>query len=66
MDNAAIRKMTQEERLQSMENLWDAIINDQNEPVSPAWHKEILSARRPKTDAGTASYVSLDEMKAGQ
>jgi hypothetical protein len=66
MDNATIRKMTQQERLQTMEILWDAIIHDQNEPTSPSWHEEILSARRAKIEAGTASYITLDEMKAGK
>lgn len=62
MDNAAIRKMTQEERLQTMENLWDAIIHDQNEPVSPAWYEENLNARRAKINAETVSYICLDEV----
>lgn len=64
MDNAEISKMTQQERLQAMEALWDALTHDQDELPSPAWHEEILSARRAKIEAGSASYITLDELKA--
>lgn len=63
MDNAEISKMTQQERLQAMEALWDALTHDQSEPPSPAWHEEILAARRARIEAGNATFVELDELK---
>ena len=59
-----IGKMTQQERLQAMEALWDALTHDASEPVSPAWHEEILANRRAKIEAGNATYIDLDTLKA--
>jgi hypothetical protein len=56
--------MTQQERLQTMEALWDAITHDQSEPPSPSWHEAILAARRAKMEEGSAEYVGLDELKS--
>src|SRR5690606_26094523 len=45
MDPNAIRKMSQQERLQAMEALWDALTHDGVEPSSPSWHQEVLASR---------------------
>jgi hypothetical protein len=63
MDNAEISKMTQQERLQAMEALWGALTHDQSEPLSPAWHEEILAVRRARIEADNATFVELDELK---
>lgn len=61
-----IQKMTPQQRLQTMEALWDAMIHEATEPASPEWHAEILSARRAKIEAGEAEFVSLAELKRGR
>lgn len=56
--------MSQTERLQAMEELWDNICHDEPLPESPAWHGSVLEQRRSRIEAGEAEYVSLDELKA--
>jgi len=64
MDPNAIDKMSQEEKLLAMEALWDSLTHGNSELPSPTWHKEILASRKAKMDAGEATYVSLQELKA--
>lgn len=61
-----IGKMTQQERLQAMEALWDALTHDDPEPESPAWHEEVLASRRAKIESGAANFVTLDALKASR
>jgi len=56
--------MTQIERLQAMEELWDAICHDESMLEPPQWHKNILSNRKQKIQSGTAKFVTLEELKA--
>ena len=53
--------LSSSERLQMMEILWNSIRKD--EPPSPAWHGEILAARRAKADAGEAEFITVPELK---
>ena len=64
MTNEAIRKMTRQEQLQAMEELWDALTHGDTEPESPSWHAEILASRRSKIEEGSAVFVSLEDIKA--
>jgi len=64
MNPDAINKMSQEEKLRAMEQLWDALTQGDTEPPSPLWHEEILASRKAKMDAGKATFVTLDELKA--
>jgi len=64
MDRKAVRKMTQQERLQAMEALWDALTQEGTELDSPLWHQEALVSRSAKLQEGKARFVSLNELKA--
>ena len=64
MDSNTIRKMSRTERLQAMEALWDALSHENAEPASPEWHQAVLANRQARITEGSASYVSLDELKA--
>jgi len=56
--------MTQSERLQAMEELWDTICHDASPLEPPAWHENILDERRKKIQSGTAEFVTLEDLKA--
>lgn len=62
MDRKAIRKMTMQERLQTMENLWNVLTSEGTEFDSPFWHQEILASRAGKLNKGNAFFVSLGEL----
>jgi len=64
MNREAIRKMTQQERLQAMENLWDVLTSEGTEFDSPLWHQEILASRAGNLEKGNARFVPLGELKA--
>lgn len=64
MDSDTINKMTGLEQLQTMEALWQALTHGETEPDSPVWHAEILEGRRAEIEKGTATYLTLEEVKA--
>ena len=53
--------LSKTERLQMMEVLWNAIRKD--EPETPPWHEEVLSARLAKAEAGKAEFLTVAELK---
>jgi putative addiction module component (TIGR02574 family) len=64
MTIAEISKMSVQERLQTMEALWDSLTHDAVEIKSPKWHEEILLERKEKIDNGKANFISLDDLKS--
>lgn len=66
MDADTISKMTRQQRLQAMESLWDALVHETVEPVSPDWHQAVLARRLGNIAEGNADYVSLEELKASR
>ncbi len=63
MQRDAISKMTVLERIQTMEQLWDSLLHDQECLPSPAWHKDVLSERGRRIESGEAKFLSLDDLK---
>ena len=63
MIHTEIKKMTVLERLQTMEELWDTLCQQENEMESPEWHKNILEERRGKIKKGETNLISLEELK---
>jgi len=63
MTTVEISKMSVQERLQTMEVLWDSLTHESTEIKSPGWHEEILRERKEKIKNGTAKFISLDELK---
>lgn len=65
MTTTEIKRMSTVERLQAMEELWDALCHEEQEIESPAWHGKILEERKKKIESGEAEFISIDELKAG-
>jgi len=61
---AEAKTMTQGERLQAMEELWDVMCHDDSALVPPEWHTNILSKRREKMESGKAKFITIEELKA--
>ena len=66
MDADSISKMTHQQRLQAMESLWDALVHETVEPVSPDWHQALLARRLGNIAEGKADYVSLEDLKVSR
>jgi len=59
MTIAQIKEMSTIERLQAMEELWDALCHEEQEIKSPAWHGEILEERKRKVESAGNSGDTL-------
>lgn len=59
-----LKKMSVIERLQAMEILWDSMLYEDGELVTPEWHEGILEVRKRKIANGSAEFISLAELKA--
>ncbi len=42
----SLEKMATEEKIKSMESIWDSLCQDEDSISSPNWHKEVLSFRK--------------------
>ena len=58
-----IRKMTIAQRILVMEQIWDSLIEDHQDPGSPPWHQNILEQRRNRIESGNAKFLSIDDLK---
>lgn len=61
---ADIKKMSTDERIQAMEALWDALLHEDIEPVSPQWHEDILVERKKSLKNKNTKFMSIEELKA--
>ena len=58
-----IERMSTAERLQAMEQLWDALWREAPELPSPDWHGDVLAARKTRADRGEAEFLTLDQFR---
>ena len=56
-------KMTIEEKLRALEEIWNSLTATPNEVPSPAWHKDVLKDREEKARKGDSRFVDWDEAK---
>ena len=66
MNTLEIKKMSRIERLQTMEALWDSLIDEESEIESPEWHGDILEERKRKIEKGNAEFLSLEKLRASR
>ena len=57
-------KMTAEEKVRTMEALWQSLSADPATVESPAWHEEQLRERERKIDSGESKFVDWEKAKA--
>jgi hypothetical protein len=63
MTTLEIEKMGTSERLAAIEMLWDALCHDDANIKSPAWHEEVLIARKQRIESGQAKFFTMDQLK---
>jgi putative addiction module component (TIGR02574 family) len=59
-----LNEMSVEEKLQTMEALWQSLSSDPATVESPAWHQEELAERERKIESGEAKFVEWEKAKA--
>jgi len=58
-----VSRLSKAEQLQAMEWLWASLSKKPAEIESPAWHGEVLAARKTKVDSVEAQFLSVQELK---
>ncbi len=61
--NLNLKEMTTEEKLQTMEILWDDICRIIPDFSSPSWHEDFLKERKQKILDGKDKFVDWDQAK---
>jgi len=59
----AIDSMTNFEKVNTMEYIWNALTAHYASAV-PDWHRDVLAARRRKIESGEVEYLSIEESEA--
>lgn len=58
-----LEDMSIEEKLQTMEALWDDLCKNADRIKSPSWHQEILDERERSLKNGDDEFVDWDRAK---
>lgn len=58
-----LNEMTVATKLRLMEELWDDLCRGEEQPVSPAWHGEVLAARAQRVASGEAEFHDWEKVK---
>lgn len=59
-----ISRLTNAERIELLNAVWDSIENKDEEIESPAWHAEVLAQRETEIASGKAKFIPWEEAKA--
>jgi len=58
-----VGKMTREEKLRVMEELWAELSRDEAQFESPAWHGEVLRQREEAVKSGKETFIDWEVAK---
>ncbi len=56
-------RMSVEEKLSAIEEIWASLEKNQLEIPSPAWHAEVLQATEQRVAAGESKFLDWEEGK---
>jgi hypothetical protein len=56
-------KMTIEEKIRAMENLWDDLCRHAADKLSPTWHEGVLRQRAQAESVGEAQFIDWEAAK---
>ena len=63
MNVTEVEKMSTQERIETMELIWDIMCRNEEAIASPTWHGEVLKKRMERMKSGEAKFYSLDEVR---
>jgi len=58
-----LEKMTLEEKLKLLEELWSDLLSHEDKVPSPQWHKDILEKREEKVKKGQETILDWNDAK---
>lgn len=59
----AIKEMTWDEKLRTMEELWESLSQDETRLESPSWHEDELRKTAARYDAGQEQPIDWSDAK---
>ncbi len=63
IESSEIERMSVQERLQTMEQLWDSLSHDAD-LHSPTWHRDVLVDRKARAQRGEAKFLTMEQLKS--
>ena len=63
LESSQIDKISVVERLQAIEQLWDAIWREAKDMASPEWHRDVLADRKARAERGEATFLTLAQLR---
>ncbi len=64
LEASLIERMSVAERLQVMEQLWDALARESGDIGSPEWHRGVLADRKARAERGEAKFLTLAQLRS--
>ncbi len=64
IDTSDINRLTVEDKMILIEQIWASLKHEGDALVSPSWHENVLAERRKKIDSGEARYLTLDQLRS--
>ncbi len=58
-----LSRLTNAERIELLNAVWESIENKDDEIDSPDWHGEVLAEREARISSGEAKFITVDELK---
>jgi hypothetical protein len=58
-----IEKMSIEEKIQTMESIWEDLCKTADKIISPSWHEKVLHNREESLKKGEAEYIDWNIAK---
>jgi hypothetical protein len=64
LEATQIERMSVAERLQAIEQLWEAICRAPKDVASPEWHGLVLKDRKARAESGEAKFLTLAQLRS--
>lgn len=64
IDTSDINRLTVEDKMILLEQIWSSLKQEGDALVSPSWHEDVLTERRKKIESGEASYSTIDQLRS--
>jgi putative addiction module component (TIGR02574 family) len=58
-----LSRLTNAERVELMNAIWESLENKDEEVQSPEWHREVLAEREAKIASGEAQFLNIADVK---
>ena len=58
-----LARMTVDEKLRIMEDLWEDLSRDEEQVEVPQWHKDVLAERERLVRSGKARFIDWNEAR---